>query len=797
MSETTSGLPNYDYHYTNPPQGFENIGKRGLGRVDGVMMASGRAEFTRDVNIPNQLYAKSYRSPYPHAKITSMDTSAAEALPGVHLVLRYDDPKQEWLPNTAQYGSTCAGTFTGCMGDTAHHEGMPVGAMVVAESPSLCDYALSLISVEWEQLPWGIDHDEILAPGATLLYPELSESNVALEETDGRGDVEQGFAECDHTLEFTFTKQTNGHAGTQGAASVSEWRGDEVDLWFTGQFPQATASALSDPVFGIPTNKSHVMASYEGGSFGRSINNWVGAHLAPMSAVLSRRVGRPVKFLFDDSHPYIWGELGGSLKAKVGYNNDGQIIAVESIGTSDYRVMVSMGAVDKMKIHTNIPHIKQINTMPYRNKMSSCTLRDGGGPVGFANFVYQRVAAALGKDPTEIAMINNGSDGSKQNYADAVAARGQPGRDSLEECIAAGKEAFGWDEKWHEPGAKKLPNGKMHGISFAWAEEWSHRPMYTQAQIIVGFDGKVRLSGRRMDTGTDCRSAYARMIADEMGVRFEDVIVDIAHDDGTVELACPAGSGGMYKSGMAIIDAAHKARQQIFEMATSTGSFEGAAGLYLQGSPVFPGLTADELDMKGGLVFEKANPENAKPLALVAFFMEGAYGAEYYRAGKINVIGSTLGQLHHEFLCRQCHFAEVEVDTDTGQVEVTKVVNVNDVGKAIHPDSLNGQQYGGSYMGIGIAAYDRAYFDPQSGVLLNENLIDYKWPSLLDIGQDMDQVLIESGLGNGPYGLMGIGEQGSSGTLPLIHGAIYNATGKWVDEYPANPEVVLKALGKV
>jgi xanthine dehydrogenase molybdenum-binding subunit len=139
---------------------------------------------------------------------------------------------------------------------------------------------------------------------------------------------------------------------------------------------------------------------------------------------------------------------------------------------------------------------------------------------------------------------------------------------------------------------------------------------------------------------------------------------------------------------------------------------------------------------------------------------------------------------------------EVEVDTDTGQVEVTKVVNVNDVGKAIHPDCLNGQQYGGSYMGIGISAYDRAYWDPQTGVLLNGNLIDYKWPSFMDVGQDMDQVLIESGLGNGPYGLMGIGEQGSAGTVPLIYGAIYNATGKWIDEYPATPEVVLKALGK-
>jgi CO/xanthine dehydrogenase Mo-binding subunit len=356
-----------------------------------------------------------------------------------------------------------------------------------------------------------------------------------------------------------------------------------------------------------------------------------------------QETGKPVKFLFDDSHPYVWDCIGGDLSAKVGYNNDGQIIAVESIGTSDYRYMVSMGAVDKMKIHSNIPNIYQKNTMPYRNKASSCTMRDGGGPVGFANFVYQRVAAALGKDPTEIALINNGSDGSKQNYEEAVADRRQAGRDSLKECIAAGKEAFGWDEKWHEPGSKKLASGKMHGVAFTWAEEWSHRPMYTQAQITVGFDGKVKLTGRRIDTGSDCRNAYARVVADEMGVKIEDVNVDLAHNDGTVQLACPAGSGGMYKSGMAIIDAAQKARRQIFEMATSTGSFEGLTGLYLAGKPIFAGLSADDLDMKNGLVFLKADPSKAMPLAQIAFFFEGAYGAEYYRAGQIDAIGTNPG----------------------------------------------------------------------------------------------------------------------------------------------------------
>jgi xanthine dehydrogenase molybdenum-binding subunit len=208
MSEGATGLNNYDYHYTRDEYNY--IGKRGLGRIDGEALASGRAQFTRDVNFPHQLYAKTYRCPYPHAKIKSMDTSAAEAVPGVRYILRYDDPKQEWLPYEAMYGSTCAGTFAGCMGDTGHHEGMPMGAIVVAESPNLCDYALSLIQVEWEELPWGIEHEDILARGAPILYPELGETNVALEETDGRGDVELGFTKCDNILEFAFKKRPTG-----------------------------------------------------------------------------------------------------------------------------------------------------------------------------------------------------------------------------------------------------------------------------------------------------------------------------------------------------------------------------------------------------------------------------------------------------------------------------------------------------------------------------------------------------------------------------------------------------------
>jgi len=223
--------------------------------------------------------------------------------------------------------------------------------------------------------------------------------------------------------------------------------------------------------------------------------------------------------------------------------------------------------------------------------------------------------------------------------------------------------------------------------------------------------------------------------------------------------------------------------------------------------PAFPNMKPEDLDINDSVIYAKENPSIKKTVAEVvkdvrgSFVQKHEYGAiqntthepiyvwAYHRQGRL---GKEPGR---QRLCRQAHFCEVEVDPETGEVEVIKVVNVNDVGKAMSPETVEGQQYGGTYMGVGRNRSEEYIWDTQTGVLLNGNLIDYKFSSMLDVGP-IETIIVETGMGLGPYGSVGIGEDVANDTTFLLHGAVYNAIGKWVDNGPITPDKVLKALGK-
>lgn len=796
MSETPTGN---GYDFNHKLEKYNYIGKAGIGRKDGYNLASGRVEFTKDICFSHMLYAKPYRSPYAAAKIKSMDTSKAEALPGVIMVVRYDDPNPQWLawydPNAMP---TIPGGFQAVLGDRACHGDQPVGAVVIAESTRICDEALSLITVEWEQLPWLIDGEAAAKPDAPILFPEINpKSNVLAVYPDpfSRGDAESAFAQADHIAEFSIRRWDNGCGNVEGAAVVTKWQGDEADAWLASQFPHQSQEAAVVNAYNLPSNKYHLFSPAHGGSFGATFHNFYNTLIGPLGAVLAKKTGHPVQLTMDTT-PYIRDVIVGNFKFKVGYKDNGEITGIEQTGFSPCGSYTSL---EKTVGDTIIPYISDLVTIGYSNKACSTTQRDGAGPCTWMNIPFMRVAEELGMDPTEIALTNNGANGSKEYLEEIAIERKRPGVDSLKECVTAGKKAFGWDERWHTPGTRQLPNGRKHGVAFSWAEEWAMWANFTQIMASVDSDGKVLLSGRRGDSGQDTVSCYARIFADETGVKYEDISCDFHHSSSSaIELKAPGGSGGLVNNGSAVVDAAHKFRKVLFEMATSTGEYANTAPVSFPGTtgttPIFPGLTADDLDIKDSVVFDKANPENSKSIAEIIAAYEGMVHAT--RQGGATVIGSAPGLANHHHAPRQCHFMEVEVDTDTGKVYVTKLVNVNDIGKAINPDALYGQQYGGSYMGVGLSIQDRIIYDPTTGVMLTDNLIEYKWPTFQDIGADMKQVLVETELGHGIYGATGIGENVGACTSMLTYMAIHNATGVWVDQLPTTPDVVLKALGK-
>ncbi|MEO0248053.1 MAG: molybdopterin cofactor-binding domain-containing protein [candidate division WOR-3 bacterium] len=323
-----------------PPRGNNGyIGKRGLRPKEAAEKVTGRAVYTNDIYLPGMLYAKVYRSPYAHARIKKMDSSKAEALPGVWAVIRYDDPD---LDLNDPYKSSMRGRMwfwwrDSILPDTADFYGARVGALVVAESQEICDKALKLIGecIEWEQLPFILDPEEAARPDAPLLHPELNpKSNVWRDVVIlNLGDVEKGFAASDHVIEFCENKKNDDvWAGVEPGCMVARWIGDELEFWYHGKILGMDIPNMLAPVFKNdasnkrPKLKLHVPCS--GATFGGNAMGFT-SHLVRYAVIAARKTSRPVKVI--DDYAMSWEGVSfetGTAHFKVGFNKDGTIVAI-------------------------------------------------------------------------------------------------------------------------------------------------------------------------------------------------------------------------------------------------------------------------------------------------------------------------------------------------------------------------------------------------------------------------------------------------------------------------------------
>jgi len=782
------------------PEEFNVVGKRGLRRLDGLAKATGKAIYTRDVQFPGMLFGRVLTSPYAHAKIKRMDTSKAKALAGVKYVLRYDDPevsgKQfvKWL-----FG----GTPYYILGDTAHWQNEPVGAAVCAESPYTAEEALRLIDLEWEERPFVLDQEEALKPGSPIACPEVSpDTNLMDKVIVKQGDVGKGFAEANKIIEFKGTRQAHLWAGPEPFSCVVRWVGDYPDIWVHHQRPYAVKEKFAD-WFKIPINKTRIWGSYQGGMFGGFMDAATMSHsLWVVTAILAKRTGRPVKTLYSRRDDFIGASVDVTTAYfKVGCKNDGTITAVKM----NWIYANGMyGPVDHLISNTKIPNIHCESKVVFVNKGPVWACRSENLPNTFAiNLVMGRVAAELGLDPTEVALKNDGCEGKAiADLANFKRDQGFPDRDSLKECIELGKKAIGWNEKWHPPGAKRLPNGKMHGMGFVWTHEWSDTWGGGCAGVLIHHDGSVDLIAQHCDPGVNSETTYAQIVAEELGMRYEDVNVRSFNDEASFQLMSPAGANNLCCNGYVVRKAAKKAKQKLLELATTPIKPEGLGDwvkLPVSITPVFPDMKPEELDVKDSMIYVKADPSKRVPVKEAVKYAHLYYFRSLHEpvfAWAWHYQGLAFETEGREHLNRQAYFMEVEVDTETGEVEITKVVCVNDVGKVISPETCEGQQYGGMYMAVGRNKSEEIIYDEATGVILNGNLLDYKYATMLDCGP-IDTILVETSLGYGPYGAVGIGEDTADSPASILGSAIYNATGKWVDDYPITPDKVLKALGKI
>jgi xanthine dehydrogenase molybdenum-binding subunit len=795
-----------------PLEEYDNIGKRGVRRLDGYEKASGAAKYTMDVQLPGMLYARFLTSPYPHAEIKKMDTSKAEALPGVRAILRYDDPE---LPPVADLGGHEPSSEP-VLPKVAHFQGQEVGAIVAADSEEIAERALKMIDVEWEERPFVLDPEEALQPGAPLADPEsYPDGNLYSQvlDVEEHGDVEKGFAEANKIIEFKFRQSLNTWVGPERPCGVFKWNGEYPEVWVKQQRPHVCKRAIASWFGGIPMNKIQIHCLYQGASFGGwSQMSWnMGGHYC--AAVLAKRTGRPVKWVFNRREDFYGGEMDeGVYYFKVGAKLDGTITAVKGRAVVVNQVMPVFGFVRHFHENTKIPNIYGKTEAVKVNKGPTVPTRcEQNSNCHSLTLVFNHVADAVGLDPVEVALKNDGADGHDMTWLDSRKAEmGFQVRDSLKECIEKGKAAIGWDKKWHAPGTKRLPNGKMHGLGFTWTHEWDDSAGSSEMAIrIERNDGTATILGCRADVGVNAETAYCQIAADELGMRIEDVHYRPQIDAGFFAMT-PDSSTNTSVNGFAIRNAARLLKRKILEAATSP------RGVTQRGSapPAFPGKKPEELNIKESVIYEKANPSNRRTLAGFVGY-SGAMGpitsprGEPVLAGRQGVRYPFIAPLFEYAwqvqlgaysdvrlrLCRQAHFMEVEVDTETGEVDVVRVVTVNDVGKVINWEGCEGQQYGGAYMGVGRGRSEEVVHDPVTGVMLNGNILNYKVPTMLDIGR-IDTILVETGMGYGPYGVVGIGEDVATVIPALISPAVYNAIGKWVDDFPITPDKVLEALGK-
>jgi CO/xanthine dehydrogenase Mo-binding subunit len=808
------------------PESSESI-KRTMTRQDAHERVSGQAAYTRDIYLPGMLYAKILTSPYAHAKIVSMDTSQAEALTGVRDILKYEDPD---ISKDYQNGADISGAYSiptlPGTGDFYQH---PMGVVVVADSEEICDQAFRLIKIQWEERPFVLDMEEaakadapkIMAGNKRMGFMGFGGSknnnpNVITSEEREIGNIEEGFKEADKIIEYTIKRGMNSPAGVEAMACVAQWRGDFLDLWVHHQpNPQTDLSSPDMMSMGMPPfgrqgappppvfahwSKITVTFPYQGSWFGGLAWLAYSTSFVRLAAILAKRaVNKPVKLLYDESGFYCGGDEAGTYNCKVGAKKDGTITAYH------WHVFGARNpAVDKTYECTKIPNIRGTHVWPFTNKGFQECFRHGAAACVPHNVMFDHVAAEFGLDPTAVALTNDGCQGHDWDWVtNYQKENGFPQRHSLKEVIEMGKQAIGWDRKWHAPGARKLPNGKMHGMGFTSVNEW-HWGAGAMSFVSNSFaclmfrDGKVTIVGMRSDMGIDTESAYRHCVAAELGMKYEDVLLQERRSDNSAFcLAQPSGSSGTVNATLQLVYAARELKQQILERAAAPtpGFMFGFGAAPASASAKKP----EDFDIKDSMVYEKANPDKKRPLGDVAggFMTPSPLIAHPDVNSPIKMMSNGMSMMQRNYVMgRQAHFIEAEVDTETGMVQVTSVVCVNDVGHLFNRKGAEAQQYGGAVMGMGKSATEEKVYCPRTGVGLNLDHINYHFGTMNDY-PTVQCFLDESHTGYGVYGSFGIGENIGAAMAAITSSAIYNATGKWILDYPITPDKVLKALGKI
>src|SRR5512143_275247 len=730
------------------------VGKR-LPRVDGYERVSGSAVYAMDVTFPNMLHAVFVRCPHAHARVKKVDTSKAERMPGVRAVLTGDSPgaKLPWY-----FGEK--GPLSLLFDPHCRYEGEEVAA-VAADTPQQAHEAARAVAVEYEELPFVVDYEEALKPGA----PAVHDGGNRNGEPDKyeRGDVAKGFAQADVVVERTFRTPCEIHTPMEPHGSVAKWDGDRLTVWDTNQGVFDVRGGLAQWLQ-LPLTSVRVISKYMGGGFGSKIEP---GKYTMIAALLARKTGRPVRCFVtrEDSFLCVGNRPPATVTLKAGAKKDGTLTALQltGLGTSGAYPEGSGTAYLVTDLYT-CPNVRTEETDVFINAGKGRAFRAPGFPQGAwaLEQLMDELAVKLWMDPVELRLKNVPTVSQRRKNMPYTST-------GLARCLKEGAEAFAWKA------AKATPRGRgpiVRGVGVAagmWG--WEGDPRST-AIIKYVADGSVNLCMGASDIGTGTKTVMAMVVAEELGVSLDRIQIDHA-DTGTTPYA--VGSGGsqtVHVNAPAVRAAALEVKRQLLEMAAEQLKVEPAS-----------------LSLRGEEIVAAGPPETKLALKDLKGLQERqvVVGVGYRHPHPKDKIG----------LPFVAHFAEVEVDTRTGEVRVLHLLGAHDSGRVMSPLSYENQVCGGMTMGIGFAMTEDRVLDASTGRMVNANWHDYKLPTAQDFPDKFTCLPIDpKDMELNTVGAKGIGEPATIPTAAAIANAVHHATGVRVTESPVTAGRMLAAVRK-
>ncbi len=746
-------------------QVYKVVGTRPI-RHDGTDKVTGRAIFGADVRLPGLLHGKVLRSPHAHARIRSIDVSAAAALDGVRAIITGKDLIREFEDKAEDLGEEVVRLkylFSGILAqEKVLFHGHPVAA-VAAVNSHVAEEALGLIKVDYEVLPPVLDVRKAMEEGAPLLHEDLTTesleggtkraSNISQHFQHRLGDVERGFGQSDVIVEREFETGMvhQGYIEPQNATAL--WNPDgTLTVWTSNQGHFGVRDQLAH-ILDMPVSKIKVVPAEIGGGFGGKIK----VYLEPLAALLSKETGSPVKFVMTRTEVIqATGPTSGSyIRAKVGATREGKLVAAYAylayeagafpgspVGAGA-RCMFAPYHIENQQIDAFEAVVNKPSTSAYR--------APGASNAAFASeTVIDEICEQLELDPLEFRQKNTATEGTR--IADGVVLP----RIGHEEVLKTALESD------HYKTPLKGPN-RGRGVATGF---WHNGGGISSATAAVNSDGTVSLVEGSVDIG-GTRTSSAMQLAEVLGISAEDVIPTVGDTTGIGFTRQTGGSRTTFATGWASYKAALDVKWQLIERAAATWE-----------------MPEDDIEYTDGQIRSKSDPSKTMTFKELAANLFQTGGPVIGRA-TVNLPGGTGPAF-------SLTIVDVEVDPDTGKVEILRCSMVQDVGKAIHPSYVEGQMQGGMAQGIGWALNEE-YIYNEEGELTNASFLDYRMPTCLDLPM-VDAIIVEVPNLQHPFGVRGVGEVPIVSPPPAVANAIFHAIGVRMDVLPMTPGRILQAL---